>query len=257
MHPRLPAGDRRRRYDPRRAPRLAAALRRRRPAARSLDGGRDLRPTASAGARSSMPAQRRGPLRAPDPLERQDRWRRRARSSGGVLPESQEPRPVGRVEEDDRCTRAADRRRIHGRLGPTPHDGAVMRSSLSSRSGWPFVSSRHQRRATHSRSGRSMPVAPQALEERGRATEASNIRGVCGESRSRHGNSGHRIGVFPGEMVLRAVHPGSPCGCADSCDTRVGSARSGLTRMRRALREPGVRLHDMARSALPFAVWCR
>ena len=83
MHPRLPAGDRRRRHDPRRAPRLAAALRRRRPAARPLDGGRDLRPTASAGARSSMPAQRRGPLRAPDPRERQDRWRRRARSSGG------------------------------------------------------------------------------------------------------------------------------------------------------------------------------
>ena len=204
-----------------------------------------------------MPAQRRGPLRAPDPRERQDRWRRRARSSGGVLPESQEPRPVGRVEEEDRCTRAADRRRIHGRLGPTPHDGAMMRSCRSSRSGWPFVSSRHQRRATHSPKWHVHAGRTPGTRGTGRATEASNIRGVCGESRSRHGNSWHRIGVFPGEMVLRAVHPGSPCGCADSCDTRVGSARSALTRMRQARREPGVRPHDMARSALPFAVWCR
>ena len=80
---------------------------------------------------------------------------------------------------------------------------------------------------------------------------------VCGESRARHGNGRQGSGVFPGEMVPHAVHPGSPRGCADSCDTRVGSATSRLTRMRQARREPGARPHDVVCSALPFAVWCR
>ena len=69
MHPRSPRGDRRRRRDPRRELRFLAAARQAQPPASAPDRERGLRPTASAGARSTVPARRRGHRRAPTPWE--------------------------------------------------------------------------------------------------------------------------------------------------------------------------------------------